>query len=115
MADINEELVNRIYQEVLHTVNRALHNARKYKIEILQQENPSYSEIAKGLKKACDLMDLFADDIAAGGGNDGEAVHTVSKAREYTYCVSKIAEAINANDEEALENWCKELERRPFV
>lgn len=114
MTENKRELVNEIYDHVLHVVNRALKNAENYSIAVLKLENPSYAQIAEQLRKVCEIMDLLADEIGADGENDAEPVHTVSKAKEYTQSIAAIAEAINADDEAALRRLCKELDRRPF-
>lgn len=107
------DLVEQMYARVLQTVNRILHNARHYKIEVLQLENPSYAEIAGHLKQMCQLMEVLANDLPEMAG--ANHVYTVSKAHEYTEYVIKIAEAITKDDAESLNKICEELDGRSFL
>jgi gamma-glutamyl:cysteine ligase YbdK (ATP-grasp superfamily) len=108
-----KKLVDKLYEHVLHVVNRMLHNAQNFNISLLKLEDPSYREIAEQLAKACTIMELLADDLQRHGGTD--EAWTVSKAKDYTQQLLRMAKAIENEDEAALRQLCEELNARSFL
>lgn len=106
-----KELISQIYGEVLDTTNKALRLCKYFTIEMLQQEDPSYDQIAEQLGEAAALIDAVAEVV----GNDPECVHMAGKALEYALAVKHIAKAISKGDEATLKKLVSELDRRPFV
>lgn len=108
-----KELVDKLYEHVLHVVNRMLHNAQNFNISVLKLHDPSYREIAEQLQKVCTIMDVIADDLyKLGSANEA---WTASKARDYARSVMAMAKAIENNDEAALRQLCEELDGRSFL
>lgn len=101
-----DALVRRVYEEILQTANRFLTHGRRYRIEILALEDPSYENVATLINDARrninDVMDQFDPMLA-------------QQAEEYCLLMIKIGAAIKAQDAAALTAHCDELERKPFA
>lgn len=108
-----KEMVNQLYEHVLHVVNRMLHNAQNFNISVLKLQDPSYRQITEQLLKVCTIMDLIADDLTSNG--NAEEAWTASKARDYVQHVIWMAKAIENGDEAALRQLCDELDGRSFL
>jgi len=95
-----------LYDEVLRTSNRFLHNCQNFSIEVLRMENPTYAQVAKVMRKVATFITLLADDFDPMMGQ---------KAFEYCELMHKIGVAIETNDHLALKIHVAELDRRPGV
>lgn len=105
--EANKQLVEHLYNSLLHTANRFLHQAKNYSISVLRLENPTFAEIAKQFREVSDLIKLLAHQV-------NEPL-TGDKAEEYIRCMEGIAKAIEDENKEALESFVKHLDTRPFL
>lgn len=111
MTEELKKLIDEAYDGVLEVANRALRNCTLFTIEILKQEDPSYEAIANQLEEAADIIEI----IHKQNPDDIEGFRTAVKAREYAQDVSNLAGAIKLGDEDLLQEYIDELNRRPFV
>lgn len=111
MDDELKELIEQAYANILNTASGILKNCKLFAIEILQQEDPSYADMAKQLEEISEMIDIVYD----GHPDNAEAFRLAVKAREYTKNISNIAGAIRLGDKELLEEYIQELDRRPFL
>jgi len=109
--DLTRRTVLDIYHELLKSSNSVLHKCTRFKIELLQLENPSISEIAEQLLEAASIIWTISDDFP----DDAEGYHVASKANEYAQQVKLIAKAIKREDQTELDRLVQELKRRPFL
>lgn len=101
-----QDLVQIVYMRILHTANLVLRNCSTFHITILQQEDPTYQQIAEQLEELSEIIDLLA-------GDDGDM--TAQKAKDYALHVKRIAKAIVEGDEKELEHQTEQLNRRSFL
>lgn len=106
MNAISKQLVEDVYNQVLHSANLVLRNCKNFTISVLQLEDPTYAQIAEQLKDLCDIL----DDLS-----DSDPDLKIAKAREYADHVRLIAAAIEIEDEESLNRHVQELDRRSFL
>lgn len=105
MVDIDKGLIDQVYDTVLLGANRTLRNCKTFSVEMLKLEDPTYAQIAKHLRKLCDLLEDLDDDTNL----------RVTKAREYADHVRLIAAAIDKGDQEILDRLVEELDKRSFL
>lgn len=103
------ETAEEAYEAVVDIANRVLTKCRLFSIEVLQNETPTITEIAKSLRVVATLIqDLdalgFVEDVMIPG-----------KAQEYVTHIQQIANAIEAGNEEALAREIAELNKRSFL
>lgn len=98
------ELAEELYAHILQVANRMLRNSKRFSIEILKLEDPSYTEIANQLRELCEILEVLSKEE-----------YTVHKAYEYAHNVRDIATAIQSGNEEELKRHVNDLERRPFL
>ena len=105
-----KQVVDAAYQEILDAALQVLRNCSfsRFSIQILQDDNPTYSEIANTMQEICDFMNLFS-------GTQHDCVYSAQKAEEYTQHVKCIADAIDANDTTALNEHFRALHSRSFL
>lgn len=111
MDDELKELVEELYSKIIATSNKILSNCKKFNIEILQLEDPSYDEIAEQLIEVVEILHVISD----GFPTDIEIFHKAYKAKEYTQSVIDIAREIRRGNEESLKAHILNLDRRPFI
>ncbi len=99
--------VRDLYNLVLQTANKFLHNAKHFKIEILQEEDPTYEQLAEVIDQACKIITSLSEDV-----NDPL---TGQKAYEYCSLMKAMAVAIKNSDETKLDEIVKDLDRRSFL
>ncbi|MCF5804334.1 MULTISPECIES: hypothetical protein [Pseudomonas syringae group] len=102
-----QQTVEILYNALLHAANRVLHQAKNYSISVLKLENPTYAQIAAQFREVCTIIGLLTDQI--------DDPHTAQKAQEYVGCMEGIAQAIDADDSEALNSFVKQLDTRSFL
>ena len=107
MNAISQQLVENVYDQVLHSANLVLRSCKLFSISVLKIEDPTYSEIAEQLKELCDIL----DKVNISGPDELK----ISNAREYANHVRLIAAAIETEDEKTLNRHVQELDRRPFL
>lgn len=109
MSSVNEHgaVVERLYTALMDAANRFLHNAKNYSISVLKLENPTYAQIAKQFREVASIITLLAEHV-----NDPMIG---PKANEYVTLMEKIALAIDAEDNDALQEFVSQLDRRPFL
>lgn len=100
-------VIEHLYDLLLTTANRFLHQAKNFSISVLQLENPTYAQIAKQFREVAELIDLLAKQV-------DDAI-TGDKAKEYISCMEGIAKAIEDDDSEALDRFVQLLDKRPFL
>lgn len=105
MEEIERELVNRVYDVLLGSANRVLRNCRRFSIEMLKLDDPTYSEIASHLRELCEILEDLDDDSDL----------KVTKAKEYANHVRLIAAAIETGDQTTLDRHVEELDKRSFL
>ena len=104
-------LVDSAYENILGTANRILRNCKTFAIETLQQEDPTYEQIAEQLRTVAHMIEIVHQAYP----HDAEGFRTAVKAKEYAMNVANIADAIKLGDTELLRECTVELERRPFL
>lgn len=106
-----KEVIDEAYSEILDVALTVLRNCHfsRLSIQILQDDNPTYAEIAKTMEEICDFMKLVSD-----AGNH-DVVYSYQKAKEYANHVRCIADAIDANDDELLHHHFNALNARSFL
>lgn len=100
----NNGLAHALYEQILRTSNYFLHNCRAFPLATLKGQDPSYSEIAQGMKRLAAIISVLAVDFDPMMGQ---------KATEHCDLMSQIGVAISNGDNEALARLVTELERRP--
>lgn len=106
-----KQLIDEAYGNILQTANRALRNCKLFSIEMLQQEDPSYEVIALHLEEVAKIIEVVHEAYP----NDIEGFRTAVKAQEYAQNIANIAGAIKVGDNEKLQTYIEELDRRPFL
>lgn len=101
------EAVRHLYDALLHAANRVLHQAKNFHISVLQLENPTYAQVAEQFREVASLISFLASEI--------DDSLTGAKADEYVSCMEGIARAIDADDANALNEFVKQLDARPFL
>jgi hypothetical protein len=91
-----------ISDRVLHSINRARHQAKNYPIAYLQLEDPSYSEIVERLQAALDDMKAI-DELET------------AKLQEYVDLMQEMTEAIATSDKDKLDTIIAILDEKPFL
>ncbi|ANB67652.1 hypothetical protein [Aeromonas veronii] len=104
---LKAKLVEDLYIRVLEVANKFLHNAKNYKISILQLENPTYEDVAKVMHQIAGIITALCDDL--------DDPLTGQKANEYVMLMQEIASAITADDQGRLQHAVDVLDRRPFL
>lgn len=100
-------VVERLYTKLMDSANRFLHNAKNYSINVLKLENPSYAEIAKQMREVAAIITVLAENV-----NDPMIG---PKAYEYVALMDGIARAIDDLNDDALQDFVAQLDRRPFL
>ncbi|MCB8889928.1 hypothetical protein [Vreelandella malpeensis] len=98
-------MVQRIYGTVLGGANKVLRNCKKFPIEVLQLEDPTYTQMAQHLRELCAMLEALDDDSNL----------LVTKAHEYANHVRAIAAAIEMGDQSLLDRMVEELDKRSFL
>lgn len=106
-----EKLIKEAYEHILQTSNKILRNCKLFSIEMLQLEDPTYAEIAEQLEEVAEMISVVID----GHTETAETFRYAVKAKEYSQNISKIAGAIRLDEQELLEEYIQELDRRPFL
>lgn len=101
-----ESDAHEFYERILHTANQFLLAAKTFEINVLQDFNPSFEELAK-------IMEVIADAVNAVMIDDNPLL--AQKAIEYAYIMQKMALAIRNDDEISLSKLTEELDKKPFV
>lgn len=96
----------RLYDEVIRTSNYFLHNCKYFSIEVLKEEDPSYSEVARLMRQVAEIIKVVADSFDPMMGQ---------KAVEYCDIMMFMGIAIEKRDAIQLSKWVRELERKPGV
>ena len=104
---MHNELVQRAYDKVLQIATQALHNCKisGLQIEILREENPTYTEIAQDMNRISSLLEKIDNDTEL----------KVTKAKSYSQDIALIAKAIEDGNEDDLQKHYDSLNRRPFL
>ena len=98
-------VVESLYSLLMDEANRFLHHAENYSISVLKLENPTYAQIAKQFRQVVGLITILAEDDQMIG----------DKADDYVTLMEGIATAIDAENDEALQEYVQQLARRPFL
>jgi hypothetical protein len=100
------EQARALYGEVLRTSNHFLHNCGHFSVEVLQDEDPSYADLAKVMSRIAVIITLLADEFDPMMGQ---------KAFEYCELMTRMGIAINEGNQVVLTQLTAELARRPGV
>jgi hypothetical protein len=101
-----EDACRHLYNEIIRTSNRFLHNCKFFPLDILRGEEPSYAELARGMKFLAVIINTLAVDFDPMWGQ---------QASEYCELMARIGVAITQDDKVALATCVGELERKPGV
>jgi hypothetical protein len=101
---VNDGHAQTLYEMVLQTSNMFLHNCKGFPMEILKAEDPSYTELAKIMRRIATIITLLADDFDPMMGQ---------KAGEYCNLMTKMGIAIDNDDQIELDTLVIELGRKP--
>lgn len=93
-----------LYSEVVRTANYFLHNCKHFSVQVLQDENPTYAEVAEIMKQAAGIIKILADDCDP---------MLCQQAHEYCELMTNMGIAIETGDELRLSTLVSELERKP--
>jgi hypothetical protein len=99
----NSHEAKQLYDYVIQTSNRFLHNCKHFSIEVLQAENPTYAEVAAIMKQVAKIIEALADDLDPLLG---------CKAHEYCELMTGMGVAIATGERITLHKLVAELERR---
>ena len=99
-----EDAVAILYDRILHVCNRVMHQCRNYSIAMLKLEDPSLAKIAQQMRQMANIIRIIAPD------NDPLVSQ---KAGDYCDLLTKIAIAVENEDEVRLSQLVTELERKP--
>lgn len=103
-------IVSNIYERVLNTSNNVLRNCKRFSIEALREEDPTYEQIAEHLEEMCDILDSLLSH-----NNYTEHDWTFSKAKDYAEFVRGIAKAISSHDDSQLKQLIKTVDKWSFL
>lgn len=106
------EKVEELYADSLKMANKVLSTSKKFPIEVLKLEDPTYQEIAEHmLWVSRKLMDL-GDNT-----NKPETIHIIAKMAQYADAVNNIAIELDKDTEssEGFKKAVEELNRMPFL
>ncbi len=95
-----------LYDKVLQTANHFMYNCKHFSISVLQDEDPSYAEVADIMDKVAGIITLLADEFDPMMGQ---------KAIDYCDLMKGMGAAIRRGDELQLARLVAELERKPGV
>jgi hypothetical protein len=98
------EDAQRLYDVILRTANKFLHNCKHLPIAFLQGETPSFTELAQVMRRIAAIIRILVDDFDPMMGQ---------KAHEYCELMISMGVAIDSNDRLGLNRLVGELERRP--
>ena len=101
---VKQQFIQVLYERVIHTSNRFLHQCRTFHITVLALENPTYEEIAQQMTQIAELIKVLADDSDPMIGQ---------KAIEYCDLMTKIGIAITNQNSVELSNLVELLGRKP--
>ena len=96
-----------LYARVIQTANQFLYNAKTFQIEVLQEHDPSYEELAEIIDDVCKVITILCEDV--------DDPLTGQKAYEYCAYMKGMAAAIKDADEPGLAIIVEELDRRSFL
>lgn len=105
-AKLLESVVNDAYEKILEAANVVLTRCRKslLNIQLLQQENPTLSQILSQMQDISTLMQTL-----------NQSGYITFKAEEYVQHVHDIVEAVEASDTNLLEKHVRALNQRSFL
>ncbi len=101
-----EEHARELYYLILQTANRILRNCESFELSVLQDHNPTYSEVAEIMESVRKIIFALMDDFDP---------HLCQQALDYCILVKDIGDAIVESDEEKLSQNVETLKRKPFV
>lgn len=100
------EEAKKLFELILQVANRLLRNAKMFELHILQNENPSYEQVAKNMAAVAEIIQELSDD---------EDPMLAQKAIEYVHILGNMGIAIRNQDEVRLSELVKELDAKPFL
>jgi len=100
-------VVQALYDRVIQVANQFLHNAKHFRIEVLQLRDPSYEELAEKIDRLCKVISILCEDV--------DDPLTGQKAYEYCAFMKGMAVAIKDCDTTELNRLTRELDRRSFL
>lgn len=98
--------VEHLYGKILETANHFLHNSKRFSVEVLAEENPTYEALANLMAKLAKVIWALADDFDP---------WLCQKAFDYCDLMQKMGVAINNKDQDELSKLTEILEKRPFL
>lgn len=107
--NLQKVLFDGFYTRILHIVARSLAQTKLFAFDIsyLQGENPSYKE------RADLLSDVHEDMKRVSAALEFDYQHEV--IGDYIRLMHKMADAIEAGDEDTLKQAIDELDKKPFI
>lgn len=96
----------KLYDSILKTSNTFLYNCKYFAMPVLQEEDPSYAEMARHMKKVATIIHIVADEF------DPMMCH---KAFEYCELMTAMGVAVDSGDKLLLSRLVAELERKPGI
>jgi hypothetical protein len=93
-----------LYEEVLRTANKFLHNCRHFPMDLLKAEDPSYTELATIMRRIAIIITVLADSFDPMMGQ---------KAVDYCNLMSRMGIAIDKGDQVELDALTAEMQRKP--
>lgn len=96
----------KLYEIILRTANSFLHNAKHFSIEVLNERNPSYEEVAEMASTLAELVWILADDFDP---------MLQTKALEYATIMKEMGKAITNCNAEHLNRLTEILDRKPLL
>ena len=104
--EASSEAAQRLFDEILRSANYFLHNCKHFSMAVLQEEDPSYGQIAELTRKLAAIIRIVADEFDPMMGQ---------KADEYCELMTRMSVAIENGDEIALKPLVAELDRKPGI
>ena len=105
---MNQKLndAQKLYELILGTANKFLRNAQLFEIQVLQNHNPTYKELADIMGMVAHIIFELADDFDP---------MLAQKANDYVYLMRNMAIAIVEEDRVKLGTLVSELNAKPFI
>lgn len=95
-----------LYNKILETANLFLHQSKRFSVDILAEENPSYEALAEMMERLSRILFILADDFDP---------LICQKAVDYCGFMKQMGLAIKNHNQEELSKLADALEKRPFI
>lgn len=103
MTNINPQ---ELYFKILEHAGAFLHNSKRFSVDVLAEDDPSYETIAELMQNLATIITVLAEDFDPMMGE---------KAIDYCSIMKKMGIAIKNKDQNVLSKLVCELDKRSFL